>query len=96
MVGQPREHLRAVAIGREDGIEDVLDVAVAHHEREPAVEASSVGLERRKVERVGQGQPLVAQQRERQMQPATASRWSAVDWLESPWIAAAPAARNSA
>src|SRR3712207_7534443 len=37
---QPGEDLLRVGVGREDRVEHVLDVAAAHHEREPRVQRS--------------------------------------------------------
>lgn len=59
-----------MAIGREDGIENMLDLAVGDHEGETFDQGVAVDLEGGEAERPGQREVGIAQERERQVQAA--------------------------
>ena len=55
-------------VGREDGVEDFLDHAVARDEREPPEQRHARDVEGRQAQRPREGEVLVAEQFEREVQ----------------------------
>ena len=60
---------RACASGEGDRIVDALDAAVADRERQALQVGDAAGCERRQCQRTLQGEPLIAHDLERQVQP---------------------------
>jgi ABC-type microcin C transport system permease subunit YejE len=69
MPPQPAHDLIRALIRRKDGVEHVLDPLVAHEPGEALDQPHAVDLEGRQAQRQGEGEALIAQHLERQVQP---------------------------
>src|SRR3712207_1122576 len=68
MSREPFDHLLRVRVGREHGVEDLLDPLAIDNERNPLQQGHGVYPERREVYRAGELQSLVAEELEGELE----------------------------